>query len=219
METYTAAERVTNQVRERALENTLDQRTEVKLLFAALRKATVGTEQYQSILAKIEAMQPGITKQYNLQAGAIQSINEAEKELTKSIMERAMMEARAEILKEKTKELLKAEQEGPTGWDKFKSAISHVGPMGKFGRSAEAFKNSRISEIQEEINILADQVAADQSKAAMSAKGQQAETSSIIQTNNANVNLNVNDPGGFIKTWESNSPFVNVNTSRSKKLP
>lgn len=216
----TTADRVANQVRERALENTIDQRAEVTLLFAQLRKATVGTEQYASILKKIEAIQPGITKQYDLQAGAIDKINAAEKALTASIMERAMAEARAELLKEKTKELLKEQQSGPSTWDWIKGAFQGgLGGGGIPAFNATMNQTERMGKIQDEINVLADQVATDRSGPTSSKVQQEQNLNNLVQTNNASVDINLKDPGNNIQNLSSNNPFVKINTSKSKVIP
>lgn len=109
MSAQTTAEQLNAEVKSRALDATLDQRVEVTMLFAALRKAKVGTDEYTTTLSKIEAMSPGIVQAYNLQAGGLNAINQAEKDLTASIMKRAEAEARAEMIKEKVKEALVAQ--------------------------------------------------------------------------------------------------------------
>lgn len=216
---YTAAERVSNQVRERALESTIDQRTEVTLLFAALRKAKVGSDEYQTILKKIEAIQPGITKQYNLQAGALEKINQAEKALTASIMERAMAEARAELIREKTKDLLREESSGVSGMDKLKSFLSYGGRTGAGGMSAEDIKAQRVARLKDEINVLADQIASDQKPAVNTKQTQNQNMQQFIQTNNSELNIKLRDPGKFVESFENNSPFTTVQLSNSKSVP
>lgn len=220
--TYTTAERVNNQVRERALENTIDQRAEVTMLFAALRKATVGTQEYSDILRKIETIQPGITKQYNLQAGSIERMNEAEKALTKSIMDRAMAEARAEIMREKTKELLKEEQKGPSAWDYTKAFFSNIGnPLGgsAVGIDATMNKADRMQTIQDEINVLADQIAEDKKQPVNTKETQANALQNIVSTNNATLGININDPGNNVKSVSNENKFVTVKTSPSKQVP
>jgi TP901 family phage tail tape measure protein len=212
----TAAERVANQVRERALENSIDQRVEVTMLFAALRKATIGSEEFKNTLQKIEAIQPGITKQYNLQAGAINSINEAEKALTKSIIERAMAEARGELIREKTKELLQEQAKTP-GWkDYMTSGLSH-GRM-----SAEMVKAGREAGLQGEINALAGQISIDKSNATFEPN---TENKGVLPSGNQaredrffsklekilSGGLNVDVSGGA--NVKSSTPFLNVKTS------
>lgn len=103
-EGQTRAEKLNNEIRKRSLENTIDQRVEVKTLFLALRKAKVGTDEYKSVLSKIEDIQPGITKQFNLQTGAIESQIKAEKNLIASIIERGKAQAAAELAEEKIRQ-------------------------------------------------------------------------------------------------------------------
>lgn len=104
----TTAQELANETTRRALDASLDQRVEVTMLFKALRKAKVGTQEYRDTLAKIEEIQPGITEKFNLQTGAIKDQIAAEKALKNSIMDRAMAEAAAEQIKEKTSEALTA---------------------------------------------------------------------------------------------------------------
>lgn len=216
---YTTAQKMADAVQNRALENTIDQRVEITTLFAALRKATVGTDEYKSILSKIEAIQPGITKQYELQAGAIDKINQAEKALTKSIMERATAEARAQILREKTRELLIAQQTGPSTMDYVKSFFSNIYSPGMAGLGAEQNKLARVATLQDEINTLANQQAADMRMPTSTKETQSANMQSLIQTNNARLDINMNDPGGAVKSFETSGNFVSVKTTPSKQVP
>lgn len=108
----TAREKLAGEVQQRALENSIDQRVEVSLLFNKLRSLEAGTKAYTETLSKIEAMQPGITDQFNLQSGAIKDLAAAEAELTKNILKRAQTQAKAEILGEKTRELLELQMAG-----------------------------------------------------------------------------------------------------------
>jgi TP901 family phage tail tape measure protein len=203
----TAAERVNEEVRKRALESTIDQRVEVSMLFAALKKATVGSEEYGNILKKIDSIQPGIVEQYRLQAGAIEDINSAEKELIRTIMKRAEVEARAEILKEKTKELLQAQAEGPGMWDKVLAA------MAGSAVSAEMLHGSKLMDIQKEIDLLSSQVAQDQMEAVNpKAAEQNAMVQKLESTNNAKVTLDVNDNNNRVKANTDND-FVRIKTS------
>ena len=158
------AERLANEVRQRALENTIDQRVEVSLLFSQIRKATAGSEQYNDVLKKIEAINPEITKQYNLQAGAIETINAAEKALIDNIMKRAEEEARAELLREKTKQLLTEQMTGPSGWDSLTSFLSW-GLGGAGGFTAEQAQASRVNRINEDISSLVNQITSNTKEA------------------------------------------------------
>lgn len=61
-----AEEQVANQLREKTLENTVEQRAEATALFATLRNAAQGSKAYNDTLAKLEQMQPGIIEKYDL---------------------------------------------------------------------------------------------------------------------------------------------------------
>lgn len=126
------------------------------VLFEQLRRLEAGTEAYNNVLTKIDQIQPGIIEKYNLQAGALENINAAEKELTKNILKRAEAEVRAELLSEKIKERQKLNLEDTEmGLTDFifgggQSAIN------KAATEAEKLK------LDEEIDILANQVTQDE---------------------------------------------------------
>lgn len=170
--TQTQSQRLNGEVQQRVLDKTIDQRVEVELLFNALRKAKVGSDEYKSTLQKIDEISPGLTAKYNLQAGAINNINKAEKELIGTIMKRAETEARAEIMKEKMKEAIRAEQEGPGFWDKaweFSKrstlAVATLGTSEAFGYqgaivdSAEEKNKQYAAGLRSDVGVLAEQSA------------------------------------------------------------
>jgi len=180
-----AAQKVNNEVSQRALDKTIDQRTEITILFKALRKAEVGTEAYASVLTKIEQISPGITAQYNLQAGALKDINAAEKELTASIMKRAEVEARAEILKEKTKERIRKEQEGPSGFMAFAQDFGLAG-----GPALQQMTHQQeLRNLDVQTNVLAEQVAQDQLDAINTKKTEQGVLQETITESKENVTV------------------------------
>ena len=123
-DTSSRSERLNAEVRQRALDATIDQRVEVTMLFSALRRAKVGSEEYNKTLEKLEQIQPGIVEQYNLQAGALKNINKAEKDLIANIMKRAEAEARAELIKEKFKKAQQKRDEGPTFLNSLQAAFT-----------------------------------------------------------------------------------------------
>jgi hypothetical protein len=110
-----SAEQLANTVRERALENTLDQRVEVDMLFRTLKNAKVGTDEYKDAVSKLVAINPELSKQYVDQNGIIKDRIGYENALASSIMKRAEMEARAELIKEKFKAAQQARDTGETG--------------------------------------------------------------------------------------------------------
>lgn len=120
----TTAQKINNEVTKRALDNTIDQRVEVTMLFKALRKAKEGSAEYNSTLEKLEAMQPGIIEKYNLQTKAIENINAAEKDLMSTIMKRAEIQAASELFQQTVKDRLILEQKveetkGQSGMSEF----------------------------------------------------------------------------------------------------
>lgn len=152
----TAEQRLAEEIQDRVVDKTADQIAESAVLFEQLRRLEAGTEAYNKVLAKIDEIQPGIIEKYNLQAGALENIAAAEKELTKNIIERAEAEARAELLSEKIKEQmkLKNEESGIGFMDIF--ALASGGPTGDLERQAD------IARLDEEINVLANQVTEDE---------------------------------------------------------
>ena len=169
-DTQTRSQRLNAEVHQRVLDKTIDQRIEVMQLFTTLRAVKVGTDQYNETLKKIEAISPGITAKYNLQAGALNNINKAEKALIGNIMKRAETEARAEIMREKMKESIRAQQEGPGFWDKAwefsKRSTLAIGTMGAseafgFGKNvtgtAEQSNQSYIAGLNADVKELARQ--------------------------------------------------------------
>jgi TP901 family phage tail tape measure protein len=114
MSSDTAAQKLNNEIKERTLEKSRDQIVNSTILFEKLRNLKVGTAAYTDALSEVDKMSPGIVEKYNLQAGAIDNINRAEKELTKSIIERMRTEAMTEIAQEKITEATRMQQEGPS---------------------------------------------------------------------------------------------------------
>lgn len=149
----TAAQRLNNEINSRALENTIDQRVEVGILFTKLRSLEAGTQAYNDVLAKVEAMQPGITEQFNLQKGAIEDLAAAEKKLTENILERARAQAKQEILADKMRELVELQMAGP----------EQASTLGVFSqKQLDMMFASKQLELQADINALTSSVAADE---------------------------------------------------------
>lgn len=148
------SQRLNNEVQSRALENSIDQRVEVMLLFKALRKAEEGSDAYNKTLEKLEELQPGIIDKYNLQVKSLQAINAAEKELIGNIMKRATEEARAELMREKYKEALTLESDGPGFWQKYYEGTI----LGKLtGYSAEEANQANADALKSDADVLAEQ--------------------------------------------------------------
>jgi TP901 family phage tail tape measure protein len=191
------------EIRKRAIQNTIDQRVESTLLFQALRKAAIGSKEYNSVLEKIEALQPGIVKQYNLQAGAIDMISKAEKDLTSNIIKRAEAEAKAELLREKMREYLTNEMEWPSYLEKL---LSSFGAYGGFVGSK--FFEMKQQNLQKEIDNISNATFSEINPQ----KEQQDSMMQMIQTNKASVDINLNDPQNRLNA-NTSSPFVQINTT------
>ena len=147
------AQKLNNEVTSRALDNTIDQRVEVTMLFKALRKAEEGSAAYNSTLEKLEAMQPGIIEKYDLQTKAIDKINQAEKALISTIMMRAKIQAAEELTVEKTKAAITAQQEGPGFLDKAIVAAKRAAlSTATFGLSEVTGLQSKVIDSAEEKN-------------------------------------------------------------------
>lgn len=153
----TTTQRANNAVAERVLENTIDQRVENTLLFRTLRIAKEGSDSYNKTLERLEELQPGIIDKFDLQVKSLTKIKEAEDELTKSILKRALASARTQIIEEKLAEAFRIEQEGPSFADKF------FGGLDAFA-TAEAFQGARAKELRDQVDVLIKQQVDDESK-------------------------------------------------------
>jgi len=185
-----------NSIQKRAMENTIDQRVETNLLFSALRKTTVGTQEYSELLRKIDAMQPGIVEKYNLTAGAIQNINRAEKELTESIIKRGEAEAKAELLREKTRQFIENQMNGPSLMQNIRGLGGAFGGTGVFLADQERLQN----EIKAIADFKIEAINPEQTKMEQSG------------TMSGNINVNVNDSQKRTD-WKSNAPGINIKTT------
>ena len=193
----TTAQKLATDVSKRALDATIDQRVESKLLFDALRRSTVGTTEYAGILTKIDALSPGLVEKYNLQAGALGKINQAEKDLTASIMARAEEQARAEIYKEDVKNRLQLE-----------SKAKETAGQGMFSEFIQGFydfdnTNSQVIKRLEEAKKREGEslkgVTADEAKLVNPKKNEQVNNNAILNggkiTSDVVVNINGATPG------------------------
>jgi len=213
----TTAEKLNAEVRERALDATLDLRAEVSQLFFTLRKAEKGSTAFNETLARLEEIQPGIVEQFNLMEGKLNDINAAEKALKASILERAEAEARAEMIKEKFKEAQEARDKGGTGSGILDFALS-MSPGGE--GTSKKFGNWRAKQLEREDGILAEQQADAELKKNQPAenvnplaKGIGSGMTSIKKEQNE-VNINVNAPDG---TTVTGTGGTGVNLSSTRK--
>lgn len=119
LSTETAAEQMNADVKQRVIDKTADQRAQLDMLFTTLKSAKKGSDEYNQTLEDLEKMQPGIVDKYNLQAGAIEDINKAQKEMIENIDAIAQAEAWKELATESYKESFKNKAQGPSAFEKF----------------------------------------------------------------------------------------------------
>lgn len=150
----TQAQRLNEEVTNRALENSVDQRVEMMGLFDTLRKAKQGTDEYTTALKRVEEMQPGITAKYDLQTKSVKNLALAEKDLTASIMKRATEEARAEIAKEKMKEAIR-KSEGGSSTDTFTQSIMRA--TGGGDKAVDMMKKMEAKQLTKDAEFLLKQ--------------------------------------------------------------
>jgi len=179
----TAQEQAANQLREKTLENTIQQRAEATALFATLKKTAQGSKAYNDTLAKLEQLQPGIIDKYGLQVKAIDKINAAEKELIGTIMRRAEAEAAAEIVREKAMAKMRAQEELRNPG--FLASIPMIGA----GVMANKFAN--VAQADQELEAAVQQ---------QQALNTEAETKGTFT---GNIDLTVRDPNNRIDTAAS----------------
>ena len=194
-------QQLNNEVTSRALENTIEQRVEVKMLFKALRKAEEGSKAYNDTLLKLEQIQPGIIDKYNLQTKAIENINAAEKDLINTIMQRAKLQATEDLILEKTKRIVEIEDKGLG----LGETISKGGLLGMFYQ--EDLEDSQIKKIEEEIEMLAEKAVQLKNDPANSGEEfktvnpektkQDAQNNFIEKTTKNEVELKITNDTGF----------------------
>lgn len=143
----TAAEEANAAVKARVADKTADESAEVHLLFARLRDAKKGTDEYNSALKDLDTKYPGMIEKYNLHKGAVEDINRAEKDLIRTIKERAEAEAELELYKENVKRRQEAELKGPSMTQQILGSIA--GPTGAIYLNASEI--SDIKDTEEEL--------------------------------------------------------------------
>jgi len=197
------AQKLNNEVTSRALDNTIDQRVEVTMLFKALRKAEEGTTAYNDTLLKLEQLQPGIVEKYNLQTKAIENINAAEKDLINTIMQRAKLQATEDLILEKTKRVVEIEDKGLG----LGETISKGGLLGLFFK--EDVATEQIDKINKEIEMLADKTIQLQNDPANGGNGLNAINSEKTKQDSQN---------NFIETTTKNQVELTIKNETGNKI-
>lgn len=193
------AQQLQNDILEKAKERSLDQRVEVALLFKTLNKAKIGTSEYTDAVSKLEQMQPGITKQYNLQSEALRDLDGAQKSLMGNLMKLAKEEVMAEMMKDKMRSAMDRQDKGVTLMDKL-VAFSNFGGVGVSG---EDIMNLEINKLNKEAGMLGSQLAESKLQTANPVKAQNTATNETIKQTTENVVLDFINMPSFMKVSSS----------------
>lgn len=162
MNQQTASQRLNSEVRDRAMEKTAEQKSELEIMFQKLRQAKVGTDDYKNALKDLEAAYPGIIDKYNLQKGSLDDINAAHRALIANIDAVAMQEARKDLLKEKYKEQFQKEADMKHGklttWESFLNATGG-------GDGVKGLHRIELNSIKNDAKLLTEDIANNEMKA------------------------------------------------------
>ena len=192
----TREQRLNNEVQERALANSIDQRVEVNLLFNKLRKLTPESDAYAKTLSKIEAIQPGITKQFNLQTGAIDAQNKAREAMIENIMKEAKARATAELIQEKVKTAMQAETRDLSTMESIGALLSGV-LLGNQNAEQEFRLKEKFGALKDAETLSAQQFEAETNPEDRAANPQKTQTIASSQMINRatkeNIELTVTD--------------------------
>jgi TP901 family phage tail tape measure protein len=105
--------RLRNEIQKEAAIRTADQVSEVNLLFEKLKRLNPESDAYTQTLKELEKVQPGIIEKYNLQAGALDNISRAQKDVIANIQKQAEAEVAAEMYKDAVRRRMEEERSGP----------------------------------------------------------------------------------------------------------
>lgn len=195
MEQGTAAEKLAGEVKDRALTKSIQQRTELELLFSRLKMAKAGTDEYKKALQDLEAAYPGISKQFDLLTGKIEQQNQAYKFLLGNILQAAEAEAKKELISEKTKELIEFR-------DKKKDPTKNFSKWELATIQTEYLQTGKYRDeiLQDEIRALALSSVMDQQKSdAVSSAGAK-KLDEVFKSNNGFTETQINEQLGNLRT-------------------
>lgn len=214
----TRAQRINSEVQNKALANTIEQRIEVDTLFRSLRKVAVGSERFNQILNRINEIQPGIVEKYDLQAGALKNITKAEKELKGAIIERAKAEAIAQLIQEKTRQLLTEKIEGPSTVDKLTGFLLGGTGIGSllFGEDiAQSLQADRIAGLNKDIDALISRQNEVVQPVNLEATRERVNTERQELIERGQLDININDQGGNATVDDSRLATVPVRVNET----
>lgn len=210
--------RLNGEVQKRAMENTAKQRAEVVILFTKLRALKVGSDEYAKVLEKIESLQPGITEKHNLQAGALENVNKAEKELTKSILERAKAQAIADLIQEKTNKLVELQFEGPSFLDQLKGFALSGGSLEIALKNISGFQKSKESNLQRDIEALINKGIPESERKSVNDLIERAGLPKSLQQNEAISNASLSEKESSVDPISIDATKETIATERSESI-
>ncbi len=206
------AAKVNDDLQERVISKTANQRAEIQRLFKTLRTAVVHSGEYNKALARVEQLQPGITEQYSLQVGLIKDLNKAQKDLIKTIEKKAEIEARAELYNESVRDRLQLEE-------KVRQKRGQS-PFSQFVQGFYDYDNTldrlqeRLMEAKMREGALLEGVSADERSQLTNPRATQNETfSNFIQRSITTNTLKIKDETGRAEMENENSDIPIMLTS------
>ena len=152
-----SAIRINEDATKTAMLNTMDQRIEVDKLFKALENSKVGTDDYKKALGRLEEIQPGVTKRFNLDIESLAALKGAYNSVTDAILRQAKIKALNEMSEASVKAAMTAEAEGPGVLDYFQAIGQTVGTFGMESTTPTEINNDRIKGHYEDAKTAANQ--------------------------------------------------------------
>jgi len=155
MKTNTVAAQVQAAVKQKVIEKTVEERTELDLLFGRLKSAKKGSDDYKQALTELNNKYPGIIQKYDLHKGRIEDLNSAYKDLIKNIDKQAELEANKELLVQEKKDELLNKQDGPNIANiaaHWLTGTSAWHESGKESRQKQSQYRKNVASLQKELN-------------------------------------------------------------------
>lgn len=210
--------KVNADIKQKVLEKTVDQKLEIDKLFRTLLNAQKGTDDYNKALGRLEEIQPGITKKHELETASVKQLSAAYRELIMNIEKQAEVQAAQELYAESVKERQRLELDA--------KSKAGQGVVEQFFRGFYEYDDTldRVKERLEAAklreNELKNRVIANESANLPQVNTTQTindvQTGMMTNTNNASLNLNINDPNGRVEPIKNTPSFVTVKTTSTR---
>ena len=145
----TTAVELNNEVHKRAADRAADETAELNILIDRLKNTQAGTDTRRVAMQALMDKYPDYIKGMDLEKASMEEINKLHVDIADNIMKRAEAEVRAEMYKEKVRERMEAEMEGPSWKDHFNTGFA-IKNGSIVWESAEDMKAKRIAGMKEE---------------------------------------------------------------------